>query len=381
MGMKIVIWVIALASLLISLYNFKAMHGNPYKEVLWGKEYKRRRITTKGEVQRLTISQSGDGYLEVLIPSVRGSASIPLSEKNLEIFAAKIQNQESGLNLPLKVLLILMQPSKKTYVVKLPQGKKLFLGNATILSEKAAANEYDYDELEKVEEKIKPVLYNRNALLICAAVCLFFNPIVSVICSAISMYITRQNQLFSDFPSDAWTSVDTSSYPQPTDSITLEDTRILSKAEQTIKKVKEEIPKYAVACKICGSILESDNWQFCPHCGMAIISVADIHNTEEPDDETEEISGEDIQEIEDIFDNEDAETLDSDSLMDEPNEEFFDPGEGIDDLENGEPDEESDESPKDDISLLDVDELPDPQDFRGMNVDGVIDADYRILSQ
>lgn len=72
-----------------------------------------------------------------------------------------------------------------------------------------------------------------------------------------------------------------------------------------------------------------------------------------------------------------------DSLIDD--DESFSPEEDSSDTFS--PDEETEGDVEDtsslddgDIDFLNVDDLPEPEDFRGESPDGMIDADYRVLN-
>ena len=68
----------------------------------------------RGEVQQLSISQSGNGYISTLIPVIKGTANLQLSPELLDTFAKKIEKQDEGNSVPTKILLMLMQIDEKS---------------------------------------------------------------------------------------------------------------------------------------------------------------------------------------------------------------------------------------------------------------------------
>ncbi len=403
--LKLILFIIAFcfcaaAAVALSLCKKNA---NPREEVLWGKRYRRRVQMCRGEVQQLSISQSGNGYISTLIPVIKGTANLQLSPELLDTFAKKIEKQDEGNSVPTKILLMLMQIDEKSYVVQIPKGKKVFLGEATILSDKKSKDEYDFKELMSVEDKIKPILYNRNALLICSVVCLLIgHSFVSILLSGGSIYLSLQNRLFSPFTTDdtLWTQVDTSKYPQPSaDKPEFKASCMMSAAEKKIQEVIENLPKNLPACKNCGALLEAENWQFCPHCGQPIEGTECLDSI--PDDTEPDIPGDIPNDVAPIEDEDFPEDLIHDlngmpidempmgdmsqdgSLIDD--DESFSPEEDSSDTFS--PDEETEGDVEDtsslddgDIDFLNVDDLPEPEDFRGESPDGMIDADYRVLN-
>lgn len=404
--LKLILFIIASCFVVAAIvtYHLNKKNASSYEEILWGKKYKRQIQMCRGEVQQLSISQSGDGYISTLIPVVKGSADLQLSSELLDTFAKKIEKQESGNSVPAKILLMLMQIDDKKYVVRIPKGKKIFLGEATILSDRKSRDEYEFKELVKVEDKIKPILYNRNALLICSIVCLLIgHSFVSIILSGGSIYLSIRNRLFAPFPADdtLWTSVDTSKYPQsPANKPEFQTSRMMTAAEKKLQEVVENLPKKQAACKNCGAFLEGENWQFCPHCGQPIESESPMDAVSEdgaqadlqapvPDD-ADTISEDDFPE--DLAHDFDDMSLDDATMGDMPlddtladDDESFTPEE--DGTDTFAPEEETSEDVEDasslddgDIDFLNVDDLPEPDDFRGESPDGMIDADYRVLN-
>lgn len=447
---KFLLFLIAVLGLVISFFAFVAGkgHSSPTEEVLWGKKYKRRIRMCKGEVQNLSISQSGDGYINALVPSVKGTVELHLPSKLLDAFAKKIEKRDDGNSIPIRILLATMQIGSKKYVAKIPEGKKIFLGEATILTDKRAKDEYDFNDLLDVQDRIKPVLYNRNALLICAVVCLLIgHSFISLLLSIISTYISLNNRLFAPFVIEdtEWEEVDTSKYPAPAaDKPDFENGHRLSAAEQKIQEIVDKLVQGKFVCKFCGSLVDPDNWQYCPNCGKPIPSAkqneqehpgesgsgedtVNVEPPEVPEDisimedipEDESSSAEPIDDMDmdvdmadlqselqsDIPDGdmgmpEEDETFAPTEDMSDENEETFSPGSlESDDDDFAAPEDEKpkqnpgtpgtpkkgkkppkkEEDDDDTINLLDVDDLPEPEDFRGEAPDGMIDADFHVI--
>ena len=448
---KFLLFLIAVLGLVISFFAFVAGkgHSSSTEEVLWGKKYKRRIRMCKGEVQNLSISQSGDGYINALVPSVKGTVELHLPSKLLDAFAKKIEKRDDGNSIPIRILLATMQIGSKKYVAKIPEGKKIFLGEATILTDKRAKDEYDFNDLLDIQDRIKPVLYNRNALLICAVVCLLIgHSFISLLLSIISTYISLNNRLFVPFDIEGteWEEIDTSRYPAPAaDKPDFENGHRLSAAEQKIQEIVEKLVQGKFACKFCGSLIDPDNWQYCPNCGKPIPS-AKQNEQEHPGEsgsgedtvnvEPTEVPEEDISIMEDIPEDESSSTEPIDDMdmdvdmadlqnelqsdipdgnmgmpeedetfaptedMSDEDEETFSPGslESDDDSFVAPEDEKPERNPgtpgtpkkgkkppkkeeddDDTINLLDVDDLPEPEDFRGEAPDGMIDADFHVI--
>lgn len=374
---------------------FKSRKGTPYKEVLWGRVYKRQRTTVKAEIQKLSVSQDGgSGCIDILIPSIKGCVSIPVEQARLDDIAKKIdiKDIESEEGSRTKVLLSLMQIGEKTYIAKIPSGNMFYLGNAVILKNKVKKDEYELSELNSVEDRIKSVLYNRNAILICGAIAVFVNPLISVLCSVVSTYLSLKNIPFSSKDKDSfggWEVVDTQNYPKAVQSKNSSDGRLLTKTEQTINEIKQSIgPK--IPCPNCGVLLMGEDWQYCPHCGVSLSGETsedsidkDIHQ-EEPETGFEPPEDDSVLQDESFSDMDleyPAEEIDG-ALMDEEYEPDMEVGQDMQDDAQSKAEEFDPESAEDDIELLDVDDISsldsDDDDIEPMGA--IIEGDFREVS-
>lgn len=385
-----------------SLIAFKWVKGTPYAETLWGRVYKRQRLTVKAEIEKVSISQDGNGCIDMLIPSIKGVVSIYISQEKLDEVAKKIdikaiETAESRT----KVLLYLMQLQEKHYIAQIPEGNTFFLGNAVILKNKKKKDECGLSELEDVEEKIKSVLYNRNALLIVGGVLIFANPIISIVCSAIGIFLSIKNIPFASKDEEAfidWYAVDLKNYPKAVSSQSSMDGRLLTKTEKTINEIKGAIGT-RIPCPNCGVILTEEEWQYCPHCGSSLdvtsheetVQSQEQHTEKEievdegfaPSDEgldedldanmdfpmDTELDGDMMGE----FSDEESFMPDTSELNDEPSEESFE----VSDSEDEDFAPASDDS-EDDIELLDVDDLPSADDIEPLGT--IIEGDFREVS-
>lgn len=77
-----------------SLIAFKWVKGTPYAETLWGRVYKRQRLTVKAEIEKVSISQDGNGCIDMLIPSIKGVVSIYISQEKLDEVAKKLISRQ-----------------------------------------------------------------------------------------------------------------------------------------------------------------------------------------------------------------------------------------------------------------------------------------------
>ena len=352
--------------------------------MLWGKIYPREKRPVKAQVDAVNLYPDGGGNVRVLIPAVNGAASVALDDKRIEMLAERMPASESEEKA--NILLTSMEIGKNEYVVSVPSGKKLFLADAKVAKSKEQT--YSFKDLSEIEARITKVLYNRNALLICAVVSLFFNPLISTICSAISIYITVKNREFTKVENSdiIWSKVEPNPIQAKADNQYAEGRR-LSNAEMVIMNVAAGVnnAKHSV-CKGCGCLVD-DDWQFCPQCGRPITDddLGEITEDVYAGDDDFETFPEPIQDEDDFPPIQDE---DSELMSDEENpfpDDEFDPGDMSedgdgdeqpvnddepsfveDDESNGEPDIETADS--DDIEVLPLED------------DGFIEADFRDIT-
>lgn len=371
---------------------FKYRKGNPYKEILWGKPFIRKTTTEKAEIHKIGILQDGGGYIDLLIPSIKGCVSIQVEQNRLDELAKKIDVKaiEADGADKVKVLLNVIQLGEKSYIAKIPSGNLFYLGNAVIIKNRKKKNEYDIEDLCEVDERIKSILYNRNALLIVGAILVFANPIFSAVSSLISTFLSVKNVPFSakdgkEF--EGWDIVDTKNYPKQQSQDTSTG-RPPTQAEKTINEIKDSIG-VRIPCPNCGVILTGEDWQYCPHCGvhLGISEVTDNDINPPPEEEPDlgSLAGEvdmdngDIGDIPDDLEYPEDENLDDDMISDMPMDSEMDAiTPEADDAEEFDPDESVEG--EDDIELLDVDEISemDSDDIEPMGK--LIEGDFREVS-
>lgn len=277
-----------------------------------GKKYPRELELVNGEVTQIKISTDGNNLCKVFIPDNYGYADLKLNpdiadkiaEQKLELerlnASERASENEPFIKNRVKVVLLSMALPHSEYVVKAPNGNQIFLTDAKLGDSKE--KRYTVDEAATIEDKIKAITYNRNALLMVGCIFLFFNSIISFVCGIISIALTLTNKEYGDFTDSRkddiiWTKVE-----QGKESIKKvskkepEITVAPTKAEKIIMEAKSAQESSPFFCEKCGTVLSESDYVFCPYCGNAISK-----ETDETIEESPFLSAEDISFLEESF--------------------------------------------------------------------------------
>lgn len=352
-------------TLLLAHFVKCCVNGSLDKVVLNGKHYFRRMELVKCEVEDVLVKRDGTKYCSVHIPSLNGSALLPMDDETSKLIFRQNQNGNNGptgAERP-KIMLFAMYTSESESYVRPPEADTMFLTQAKL--EPDDNNEVGIKEADSIQNMVIGKLYSRDALIVVGAVLLIVSPIASILCGVLSIVFTCMNKPFvSDeskpFTAHAniftlrdksgiiWVKVTGGCEPAVKTKSVIHER--ISDTEKIISEAKSSAKLRKLTCKNCGVILD-DTWSFCPHCGT------ETEFCDRPQKESNEDSEKD-----DCFEESCAQDINSDDEFDEMSagieEEDF-PLELEDEIEllNADELETVIETPHGTVSVIDVDDF------------------------